>query len=257
MSEVISFGAGVNSVAMTIMLVNDGWQGPIVFADPGAEYPETYCYLDMFNDRWLVPRGLEVITISPTTTPDFYSPSFRRPLPVRCLEMRVVPLIVARWCTSEYKRRAVERWAKSNLATPPITLLGISLEEATRAERTSRGNRLVGYPLIDQMIDRDGCKDIIRAEGLPLPRKSGCYFCPFQRKAEWKALYETHPDLLQVAINMEAGARQRDPQRQPVQLGMNLNLPLAVARDRWYRQLELPEMPDRHYDYYQMCECRL
>ncbi len=30
MTEMISFGAGVNSVAMTIMLVDEGWRVPIV-----------------------------------------------------------------------------------------------------------------------------------------------------------------------------------------------------------------------------------
>lgn len=35
-NELISFGAGVNSVAMTILLVNEGWRGPIVFCDTGC-----------------------------------------------------------------------------------------------------------------------------------------------------------------------------------------------------------------------------
>lgn len=42
MGEIVSFGAGVNSTALAILLVNEGWRGPIVFADPGAEWPETY-----------------------------------------------------------------------------------------------------------------------------------------------------------------------------------------------------------------------
>ena len=60
MSEMISFGGGVNSVAMTIMLVEDGWRGPIVFSDTGGEWPETYCYLRTFG-AWLKEYGLEIV----------------------------------------------------------------------------------------------------------------------------------------------------------------------------------------------------
>jgi hypothetical protein len=35
-SEVLSFGGGVNSVALAILLVNEGWRGHIVFADTGT-----------------------------------------------------------------------------------------------------------------------------------------------------------------------------------------------------------------------------
>ena len=41
MSEMLSFGAGLNSVALAVLLANQGWNGPIVFADTGAEHPET------------------------------------------------------------------------------------------------------------------------------------------------------------------------------------------------------------------------
>jgi 3'-phosphoadenosine 5'-phosphosulfate sulfotransferase (PAPS reductase)/FAD synthetase len=63
MSELISFGGGVNSTAMAIMLVNEGWRGPIVFSDTGCEWPETYCFMDMFESEWLKPRGLEITRI--------------------------------------------------------------------------------------------------------------------------------------------------------------------------------------------------
>jgi hypothetical protein len=42
--------------------------------------------------------------------------------------------------------------------------------------------------------------------------RSGCYFCFFQRKAEWVGLLEHHPDLFELAkqyekINEETGER--------------------------------------------------
>lgn len=35
-NELLSFGGGGNSVAMSIVLVEQGWRGPIVFADTGG-----------------------------------------------------------------------------------------------------------------------------------------------------------------------------------------------------------------------------
>ena len=35
-TELLSFGGGVNSTALAILLINEDWRGPIVFADTGC-----------------------------------------------------------------------------------------------------------------------------------------------------------------------------------------------------------------------------
>jgi len=49
MNDCISFGGGVNSVAMTVLMVNEGWRGPVVMADTGCEWPETDAYVERFG----------------------------------------------------------------------------------------------------------------------------------------------------------------------------------------------------------------
>ena len=61
--DMLSFGAGQNSTAMVIFMVNRGWRGHIVFADTSCEHPETYCYMRMFEAEWLRPRGLEITVL--------------------------------------------------------------------------------------------------------------------------------------------------------------------------------------------------
>lgn len=258
MSEMISFGGGVNSVAMTIMLVEDGWRGPIVFADPGAEHPDTYCYMQMFERDWLFPRGLSVLQVSPDSTPNLYPKSYRMDILTKCELKQIVPIMLNRWCTTEYKRRPLTKWAKQNSIT--VQYLGIAAEESRRAKFSERGGIFLEYPLIDEDINREQCKQIIRGAGLPVPPKSGCWLCPFQTLKQWRALYDLRPDLFALALELDnaAMAKMKAHRANPFegQLTMKFGKPLAAIAEMWDRQLELPLMPDKQYEY-QMCECRL
>jgi hypothetical protein len=63
------------------------------------------------------------------------------------------------------------------------------------------------YPLAEDWgLDRDGCKRVIRAAGLPVPPKSACVFCPASKPWEIDWLADHHPDLLERALAIEAAA---------------------------------------------------
>jgi len=254
----ISFGAGVNSVAMTVMLVDEGWRGPIVFADPGAEHPDTYCHIDYFEREWLNPRGLEVTRLSPKLTPDLYPPSYRMDIVTKCRLKQIVPIILNRWCTTEYKRKPLTKWARTHGIE--WQNIGIAAEESHRARFAEFQGIALEYPLVDRRIGRDQCKEIIVAAGLSMPPKSGCWLCPFQRLSEWRELYDLRPDLFQVALELDNAAmdKMRGTRANPFegQLTFKFHKPLAAIAEMWDKQMELPLMPDPEYEY-QMCECRL
>lgn len=163
MSDLISFGAGVNSVAMTILLVSEGWRGPIVFADTGCEWPETYCYLEQFDREWLAPRGLSVTRLQGLPWQRVHGGAT---LIGYCEERCVVPQAAVRWCTIEWKVNPIGRWASANGID--VQLIGIAADESHRQPLKRR-------PLVDRNVTRQGCIDIITAEGLDVPQKSGCY----------------------------------------------------------------------------------
>ena len=58
-------------------------------------------------------------------------------------------------------------------------------------------------------IDHAGVMRILSDAGIGLPAyyewrtRSGCYFCFYQRKAEWIGLSERHPDLFERAVAIE------------------------------------------------------
>jgi len=196
MSDCISFGGGVNSVAMTVLMVNEGWRGPIVMADTGAEWPETTAYVAAFEHDWLQPRGLHIEYVGAEWREIGYKPT----LPDYCAQYRYLPFQRIRWCTQHWKTRPIAIWADAHGIA--VQHLGIAADESHRQPSASR-------PLCERGITRAGCVEIIRAEGLPVPRKSGCWLCPFQRRAQWRELWERHPDLYERAAALEDAATER------------------------------------------------
>ena len=65
------------------------------------------------------------------------------------------------------------------------------------------------FPFVDDNIDHAGVIRILEDAGINLPEyyewrtRSGCYFCFFQRKAEWVGLADRHPDLFEKAVAIE------------------------------------------------------
>jgi len=195
-SDCISFGGGVNSVALTVLLVNEGWRGPIVMAATGAEWPEAAAYVERFERDWLRPRGLHVEHLGA----EWRGNSFDNGLAAYCEAHASIPGSFKRWCTSEYKWRPINRWVDVHNIT--VQHLGIAADESQRCPDASR-------PLCERGITRAGCIEIIRREGLDVPRKSACWCCPFQTRAEWRELWERHPDLYERAARLEERATER------------------------------------------------
>src|SRR6185312_12941788 len=64
------------------------------------------------------------------------------------------------------------------------------------------------YPLVEMDIGRFACVQTIIDEGLPLPPKSSCTFCPSMKPWEIIELYETQPKEFYDAVEMERNAAE-------------------------------------------------
>ena len=231
MSEMISFGGGVNSVAMTIMLVNEGWRGPIVFADTGSEWPETYCYIRYFEDEWLKPRGLEIVQLSPITHPGLYNDKrLGDSLENFCLKRGIIPLFANRWCTVEFKHNPLDNYRKSQEIDS--SCIAFTIDEGHRKQRSH-----MEYPLVDADVTRAECHRIIKKAGLNYAPPSRCFFCPGQDLASWRRLYMEHPDLYERGIALEDNAvenKQRWVTLDPHGISLREH-----RRRRWQGQLQM------------------
>jgi len=193
----LSFGGGVNSVALHILMLREGYDFEAVFVHHGTDWPETYDYLAGFQNwlKWNGYRPIKIINASVSRKDGRQWAS----LVDHCEQQKIIPQQWPRWCTVEWKRKQFIRYAQR----PAFVHIGIDAGEAKRAKISSDGGFEQRYLLVEHGIDREGCKQIIRDAGIPVPMKSGCYICPYQRVSQWKQLRRIHPCLFQRAVELE------------------------------------------------------
>lgn len=179
MKTYLSFGGGVNSTALLVKYYDDIDEA--VFADTGVEHPDTYDYIDYLRDN-----GYGITTLTPNVEGFDNLYDF-------CYTKRIFPSIHHKWCTGKFKLSTIYRY----LDRPSNVMIGIAYDERKRASKDWLGPKTVTpmYPLIDDRVDRQGCIDIIKDAGLCVPRKSGCWICPFQKRIELRDLRVECPDL--------------------------------------------------------------
>lgn len=191
----ISFGGGVNSVAMTLWMLDRKMPfEEILFVDTGCEFPETYEYLKMFSEK---VQAVKVI--------DSAEYNYGRNLYQECVKYSMVPAPRLRWCTASWKVAPLI----ANVTKPCFQVIGIAAEEAKRV-RLSKDEGLENYyPLVENNIDRNGCVEIIKAHGLPVPRKSGCWLCPFMKVSDLKQMPDKYPDLFCKLVSLEEASIEK------------------------------------------------
>ena len=234
MKTCLSFGAGVQTTALLILICEGRWPKPdaIVFADTGGEHDETYRYLSEVSGPYAREHGIEILALGS----DWRTGHYAADLESYCMAHRMLPGTWVRWCTDRYKVKPILRYLRRVLgATPKEPVegwIGISTDEARRATPSSVSFQIKRYPLIEMGLSRADCESIIRAAALPVPPKSGCWFCPFQKQARWHQLKREEPAKFACALAMEANARGRD--------GSSRYLPMFGPLTRIAAQDELP-----------------
>lgn len=191
---VLNMGAGVQTTALLL----ENWKAYdyVVFADTGDERQETYEYIENYLKPFCESKNLKWVTVKAKKT-----------LMQHCLDRKIIPIVTRRWCTEDFKIKPIRRFLRSLGATaknPIISHIGISLDESHRANFNNDVKyQLLEYPLVDRKITRDMCKDIILKHGFPLPSKSGCDFCMFNKRSWFRELAIKQPERFKQIVEME------------------------------------------------------
>jgi len=193
MESIICFGAGINSTAMTLLLYEQGNHLPIVFADTGCEWPETYAFINLFEKYLLKQWNIKIIKVQ-SERGNMYDWFWKE---------KKIPFVRARMCTRIWKLEPIVR----NFPTAKVHFVGIGADESHRAKREFKRYKVVRkFPLIETGIKREDCKKIIERHGLPVPPRSNCFICPFQSLERYRELASRHPDLFAKAVALEERA---------------------------------------------------
>lgn len=216
--NIVSFGGGTNSAALLIGLYRHGIPIDLItFADTGAEHPYTYQFIGCMNE-WLKRHGMPQITVVENVDRN----GNRLTLEMECLRSNTLPSIAYghKRCSQKHKiapqekfcnhyRPCQEVWKRGERVT---RFIGYDSGEWKRYERSRKYNETNQkyencYPLIEEWgWSREDCIRVIQEEGLPLPGKSSCFFCPSMKRLEIEALQRNYPDLYKRAIAIEKKA---------------------------------------------------
>jgi len=191
--HICGISGGKDSSALAVYLRDQVPEMEYFFCDTGAELPETYEYLN----RLEVVLGKPIQRLNSERGFDHWFEVFRGTLPSPQM----------RWCTKNLKIKPIEEWIGDE---PAISYVAIRADEANRKGYVSTKPNLESrFPFIDDGIDHAGVLRILEDAGIGLPTyyewrtRSGCYFCFYQRKAEWVGLADRHPELFERAVAIE------------------------------------------------------
>lgn len=191
--HICGISGGKDSSALAVYLRDRLPDLEYFFCDTGAELPETYEYLT----RLEVILGKPIVRLNSSRGFDHWFEVFRGALPSPQM----------RWCTKNMKIKPIEEWIGED---DTISYVAIRADEANRKGHIStKPNIQTRFPFVENGIEHDDVFRILDDAGIGLPEyyewrtRSGCYFCFYQRKAEWVGLADRHPDLFERAVAIE------------------------------------------------------
>jgi 3'-phosphoadenosine 5'-phosphosulfate sulfotransferase (PAPS reductase)/FAD synthetase len=199
--HILMLSGGKDSTALAIYMRGRVPEMEYVFCDTDKELPETYEYLTKL-EYFL---GKKIERLRDDRGFDHWLHVYGGYLPSSNM----------RWCTKMLKIKPFEKYVGDDEV---MMYVGIRADEDRAAYVSTKPNIKTVMPFKDDGLDINDVQRILEESGIGLPSyydwrtRSGCYFCFFQRRAEWVGLLERHPDLFEKAkayekIDEEAGER--------------------------------------------------
>jgi len=210
-----------------LLLLDEKWDFESVYVDHGCDWPETREYVVMLHRM-----GYKITIIKPKV--EGFSNLYEY-----CWHYKIIPSRRQRWCTHKFKVKILNNYFK----TPCFTCIGFSTDEAHRAKLSYRDGQELRFPLLEYEMNRYNCEQYILKKGLPLPMRSGCWFCPFQRIDQWKLLRKKHPDLFCKAKTLEDREIERriEKGKHPLYLGGKpLEIVINEAQGEFFEEYKPP-----------------
>ena len=221
---VVAYGGGVDSTAILVQFARMGIRpDAILFADVGGENPATYLFIAEAMVPWLASVGFPPITRVRLGTIKSGRTETRgqtySTLEEQCLLHETLPALAfggRRGCSNKWKHEPQNRWVREWPPARSAWQRGFLVSkvigydsgpiDAGRPDIPTDAEYSYIYPLREWGWDRERCEQEIAAEGLPVPPKSACFFCPSSKPWEIRQYSQTQPEFLRRIIRAEAMA---------------------------------------------------
>lgn len=191
-AHVLGISGGKDSAALAVYMRNRVPDMHYYFCDTGEELSETYEYLAVLETY----LGKPIVRLNPDRPFSHYLK----------IKNNYLPSPRMRWCTSELKLKPFEKWIDQEFSDCEVhSYIAIRADEDRDGYISHKSNIKPVYPFKEAGLTKEDVFQILENADIGLPKyyewrtRSGCYFCFFQRRAEWVGLKERHPDLFEKA----------------------------------------------------------
>ena len=182
--KILSLGWGVQSFTLAAMSAL-GELEPLdaaIHADTTHDSVLTYKFAAKWTP-WLEDRGVNVITVKADDT-DYIDRKYNH---TQIPAFNNSGGMGKRQCTTRWKIVPVRRMIRQLSGGKPVEQwIGISLDEIQRANRSGVQYVTNRFPLVEKRITRSACVEWLEKNGLEVPPKSACVFCPYHGLNNWR-----------------------------------------------------------------------
>ena len=179
--QIWASGGGVQSAAIAALIVQGELKPDMaVIVDTEREQSTTWAYMDDVISPALAGVGVTLHRVNKSryATVDVYGGADGEDLLLPAFTRQSGPVgKMSSFCSNEWKRRVVQRWATDQGVKLASMWLGISLDERQRMSMVA-GKWENRYPLIERRMNRGDCMALVESMGWPSPPRSSCWMCP-------------------------------------------------------------------------------
>jgi hypothetical protein len=207
-----SSGGGTQSAAIAALIVTGRIPAPdlAAIADTHYEQETTWDYLErVIQPR--MPFTIHRVPAKDYATVGLYGGKNKDTLLIPAFtnqsgEIGKLP----GYCSNEWKRRVIERWARKQGATGGEFWIGFSTDELERAKGKT-GKWTDRYVLIEQRMSRGDCIALVNRVFGEEPPRSSCWKCPNHTQEEWRDIRDNKPKDWAKAVFFDRHIRKKDP----------------------------------------------
>ena len=213
--KALSLGWGVQSFTLAAMVALGDLE-PVdvaIHADTTHEVSGTYAFAARWTP-WLEARGVRVVSVVSKQS---------QPVQMVTSQWTDIPAFTTvpdnpkggqlrRQCTGSWKVNGLRQWLQANRNKQPVEQwLGISLDEFQRMKDSDVKYITHRWPLIEKRMTRWDCQRYLETNGLEVPPKSACVFCPYHNQAAWRELKAQGGADWQKAVAVDEAIRKVRP----------------------------------------------